>query len=165
MKKNALLLAFGIAALGLSSFAQAQTCSNPTLPGPPNQSASGDTCSATNDLGTLCGIFPSPDNDVVTRFVIDATRTATNITINTTTPTWNFRAFLLQGTCGPSSCADSVDGAGEGGAETLNVATLGNGTYFLVVNTSGDPSTATCGAFTWAADGRLPVQLKNFSID
>ena len=166
MKKNALLLAFGFAAFGLTSLAQAQTCASPIVPGPPSQSASGDTCAAANDIGTFCGLFPSPDNDVVTRFNIDATRTATSIAITTSTATWNFRAFLLQGSCGvAATCADSVDSAGEGGAENLAVGALGNGTYYLVVNTSGDPSTANCGAFTWVANGRLPVQLKNFSID
>lgn len=166
MKKNALLLAFGLAAFGLTSLAQAQSCASPVLPSVPPQSASGNTCTAANDIGTFCGLFPSPDNDVVTRFVVDATKTATSIAITTSTPTWNFRAFLLQSTCGvAATCADSVDSAGEGGTENLSVAALGNGTYFLVVNTSGDPSTAACGSFTWTANGRLPVQLKNFSID
>lgn len=166
MKKNALLLAFGFAAMGLASFAQAQSCASPLIPSAPPQSGSGNTCTATNDIGTFCGLFPSPDNDVVFRFNIDATRDAASITVTNSTPTWNLRAFILQSTCGvAANCADSADSTGEGGAETIAVNTLGNGTYYLVVNTSGDASTANCGSFTWAANGRLPVQLKNFSID
>lgn len=167
MQKNAmrytLLLSLGALATGA---AQAQTCANP-IPFPFGvPSVAGNTCTSANDISTFCGLFPSPDNDVVTRFTVDATRTATAITISTSTPTWNFRAFLLQGTCSAATvCADSIDSFGDGGAETLLVGSLPVGAYFLVVNTSGDPSTASCGAFTAAANGRLPVQLKSFSID
>lgn len=166
MKKNALLLAFGLAAFGLTSLAQAQSCASPLGASAPPQGGAGNTCTSANDIGTFCGLFPSPDNDVVFRFVIDATKTANNIAITNSTANWNLRAFILQGSCGvAATCADSVDSTGEGGNENFNIAALGNGTYFLVVNTSGDASTANCGSYTWQADGRLPVQLKNFSID
>lgn len=159
----ALLLTSTLLAAGA---AQAQTCASPGVPTVPPQSASANTCTTANDIGTLCGLFPSPDNDAVFRYVIDNTRTATAIAITTATPTWNFRAFLLQGACGvAATCADSVDSAGEGGTEVINVGTLGSATYYLVINTSGDPSTATCGQVTWTSNGRLPVQLKNFSVD
>lgn len=158
-----LLISLGVLAAGA---AQAQTCASPILFSLPPPGAAGNTCAATNDISTFCGLFPSPDNDVVTRFTVDATHTATTITISTSTPTWNFRAFLLQASCGAAAiCADSADSALEGGAETLNINGLGNGHYYLTIDTSGDPSTANCGAFTATANGTLPVQLKSFSID
>lgn len=161
--RRALLLSAGLLAAGAS---QAQTCASPTPISPPPQSSTANTCATANDIGTFCGLFPSPANDAVSRYIIDGSRTATGIAITTSTATWNFRAFLLQGSCGvAATCADSVDSAGEGGLETINVGTLPAGTYYLVVDTSGDPSTAACGSFVWTSNGRLPVQLKNFSID
>lgn len=160
----ALLLPFTLVA---AATAQAQTCASPLLPALPPQSGSANTCSSSNDIGTFCGLFPSPDRDVVFRYIIDGSRTATAIAVTNGTANWNLRAFLLQGSCGvAATCADSVDDNGEGGFENFtNLASLPAGTYYLVVDTSGDPSTATCGTFTWAANGRLPVQLKTFSID
>lgn len=159
----ALLLPFSLIA---AATAQAQTCASPQLPGPPPQSGSANTCTSSNDIGTFCGLFPSPDNDVVFRYIIDGSRTATALAITNGTANWNLRAFLLQGSCGvAATCADSADNNGEGGFEDFVVTNQPPGTYFLVVNTSGDASTANCGAFTWAANGRLPVQLKTFSID
>ena len=168
MKKNALLLAFGFAALGMASFAQAQTCASPLTPSAPPQSGSGDLCAggATNDLGTLCGLFPAPANDSIYRFNIDGTRDATTITVTNNTPAWDVAAYVLSGTCGGGACLDAVDNAGVGANESVAVGSLTNGTYYLVITTSPtNGASAACGAFSWAANGRLPVQLQNFSIN
>jgi hypothetical protein len=165
MKKNALLLAMVLSFGGISTV-HAQACgtiSTPTAP-PQASPAPVDLCTGANGLGTLCGLFPSPENDVVYSFNIDATRTATNITISTSTPTFNVAAALIAAPCGPTACADVADNVGAGASETLNVATLANGSYFLAITTS--PGTLpNCGTVSWVADGRLPVQLQEFSVN
>lgn len=169
MKKNALLLAFGVAALGTVSLAQAQTCASPLTPTAPPQGSqvAGNSCGGTNSIGTMCGLFDSTTfNDVIYRFNVDATRTATSIVVTNTTPTWNARAIVLSGSCSPAAgCPALADDNGAGGNETLAVGSLAAGAYYLVIDTSGDVPSDACGSFTWAANGILPVQLTNFSID
>lgn len=165
MNKNALLLALGLTAVACAGSAAAQSCASPSiipLVGA-NHTVTGDTCAGSNQLGTLCGAFSSPENDVIYRFNIDATRTAITFTLSTTTATWNPAMLYLSGSCGGGvSCADVADTNGAGANETMTVPT-GNGAYYLVVTSS--PGVGGCGAFTLAADGRLPVALQNFSID
>lgn len=157
------VLALGLAAAGSAS---AQSCASPsTIPlfGEATHTANGDTCAGANQLGTLCGAFPSPENDVIFRFNIDNTRTSTVITLSTTTPTWNPAMLYLSGSCGGGvSCTDVADDNPAGGFESI-VAPIANGAYYLVVTSS--PGSGGCGAFTVDAFGRLPVALQNFSID
>jgi hypothetical protein len=165
MKKNAFLLASGLLALAGVGSAQAQSCASPlVIPfvgG--NHTVTGDTCAGTNQLGTLCGAFSSPENDIIYRFNIDATRTATTFTLSTSTGTWNPAMLYLAGSCGGGvSCVDVGDNNGAGATETMNVPT-GNGVYYIVITSS--PGVGGCGAFTLAANGKLPVALQKFSVE
>lgn len=165
MNKNAFVLALGLVAAAGAGSAAAQSCASPsTIPLVGGvHTADGDTCAGSNQLGTLCGAFSSPENDVIFRFNIDNTRTSTSITLSTTTPTWNPAMLYLSGSCGGGvSCSDVADSNGAGLSETMTAPTA-NGAYYLVVTSS--PGTGGCGAFNVNAIGRLPVALQNFSID
>ncbi|TDR43267.1 hypothetical protein DFR29_107280 [Tahibacter aquaticus] len=166
MNKNALLLAVGLTAAAFVGTASAQSCASPsiiTLTGN-NHAITSTTCApAVNQLGTLCGAFNSPENDVIYRFNIDATRTSSTLSLSTTDAAWNPAFLYLSGSCGGGvNCAEVGDNGGNGVTETMPTPT-GNGTYYLVVTSS--PGAGGCGAFTVDATGRLPVALKNFSID
>lgn len=167
MKKSALLLIAGFVLAGTGS-AFAQSCASPfRIPKDTSghHTVSGTTCApAINQLGTLCGAFNSPENDVIYRFTIDpSTRTSDTLTLSTTEPTWNAAFLYLKGSCGGGvNCADVGDNFGAGGTETMPTPQAG-GAYFLIVTSS--PGTGGCGAYTVDAGGRLPIALKSFSID
>lgn len=168
MKKNALLLIVSVAAAASGRPAFAQSCASP-IRIPANSSShhivSGTTCApAVNQLGTLCGAFNSPENDVIYYFTIDpSTRTSHTLTLSTTDPTWNAAFLYLSGSCGGGvNCAEVGDNFGAGGTETMPTPQAG-GAYFLIVTSS--PGTSGCGAYTVDAGGRLPVSLHSFSID
>ncbi|UXI66948.1 hypothetical protein [Tahibacter amnicola] len=166
MKKNAFLLAAGLLTLGMGA-AHAQSCASPSiipLVGGTNHVINGvDGCAGANQLGTLCGSFNSPENDVVFSFNIDGTRTATTFTLSTSTPAWDPAMLLMSGSCGGgATCTDVAANNGAGANETMAVPT-GNGLYYLVVTSS--PGTGSCGTFSLDAGGRLPVALQKFSVE
>jgi hypothetical protein len=150
-----------------SGGAYAQTCAAPLrLGGPtptPIATFTGDTCAATNELGTVCIFGSSPGNDMVYTVHIAAPYTATSVTLTNGTPAWNPALLLLQGACnGNTPCPRNADGTGAGGNETLNVGGLADGDYLLLVtSTNGD---STCGSFTMDVNGNLPVTLQSFDV-
>jgi hypothetical protein len=165
----ALCLAFGIA-----GSAAAQTCASPltfNFANPQAPTGSGDTCTATNSITDICNeASPSPGNDVVYAFNVNsagaAGYTALNLALTTSSGTFNPVLALIGpnvACSGDATCLRTASTGGAGAGETLNVGTLGNGSYFLIV--SADPGGATCGQFTVTASGSLPVALQNFSID
>jgi hypothetical protein len=165
MNKNALMLALGLVAAAGAGSAAAQSCASPSVIPLVGiiHTVTADTCAGSNQLGTLCGAFSSPENDIIYRFNIDNTRTASMFSLTTTTATWNPAMLYLSGSCGGGvSCADVADSNTAGGSETMFVPTA-NGAYYLVITSS--PGSGGCGAFTLDTAGRLPVALQNFSID
>ncbi len=167
MKKTSHIIASCLAplALCLSGAAFAQSCGTPlSFTTPANApTASGNTCTGTNTLGTLCGLFNSPENDDVYTFSVGAGYTATSIALTTTSGTYNPAMALITGSCGGgTSCSQVADDNGAGAGETISVAGLGNGTYFLIVSAS--PGSGTCGDYNITANGNLPVKLQSFSV-
>lgn len=166
MKKNALLGIVSLVAVAATGPAFAQSCASPAVVGlvGANHTATGTTCApAVNQLGTLCGAFNSPENDVIYRFNIDNTRTSTTFTLSTTDPAWNPAFLYLSGSCGGGvNCTEVGDNFGAGATETMPVP-VGNGAYYLVITSS--PGSGGCGSYTLDGGGRLPVALKSFSID
>jgi hypothetical protein len=143
--------------------AVAQTCASPTVLtgiGTP----SGDTCSASNELGTVCIFGSSPANDIVYSIGIVAGYTATTVALTNSTPAWNAALLLLQGACnGNTPCPRNADANGAGGNEFLDVSGLASGNYLmLVTSTNGDPS---CGSYTLAVNGGVPVELQSFDVN
>lgn len=158
-----------ITALGLllAGPALAQTCASPIdIPPPPpaGVNIAGDTCTSSNTLGTLCGLFGSPENDLVYRFETTSPYTATTFTLNNNTPAWNAAMFRLGATCGGGAdCLNDADANGAGGNESFSVTGLTNGVHHLIITSS--PEAGGCGAFSLNINGTLPVELQSFSID
>lgn len=162
--KNA-LLAFTASLLAVcAGSAGAQSCASPaTIPLVANMhQVSGTTCApSVNQLGTLCGAFNSPENDVIYRVNKDSL-TATTITLSTPDAGWNPAFLWLAGSCGGGvACAEVGDNAGAGGTETMTIPGP-LGVYYLVITSS--PGSGGCGAYTVDAP-RIPVTLKSFNID
>lgn len=160
--------------LGMAGSAAAQTCASPLAYDTPTSgpTASGDTCTQGSAvLGDICGaFFENPSPDVLFRFNINPAGpngfTATNIALTTSSGGFNPILAVMGpgGNCDANAACPrtgSLNGAGAG--ETVSVAGLAAGSYFLLV--SGDGTTTNCGQYTITANGTLPVQLKNFSID
>lgn len=167
MKKNAFLLAaLGVVAFAGVNTAQAQSCAAPVrmqIDGGGNHTATGDTCAGANQLGTYCsGLANSPENDIIYAYTIDATRSATSITLATSTPAFNPALAIVTTCSGSATCVGDADIGGAGASETV-VFPQAVGNYFLIVSAS--PESSTCGAFTLTANGRLPVSLQNFSVE
>src|SRR5689334_21540038 len=116
MKTRNTLLAIALLTLGVSGVSQAQSCGSPSGPLPGSGAAvSGNTCTGANQLGTLCGAFASPENDIVYSFTIANPHTGTTFTLTNNTPAWNPGLVLLSGSCGGGvSCADVADNGGAG---------------------------------------------------
>jgi len=158
-------------ALTVSGAVFAQSCGSPLGFNTPAAApvATGNTCTGANNLGTLCGLFNSPENDDVYQFTIGGTHTSTSITLTTTSSTFNPAIALLSATCGGgTSCTDVADSntVSAGGAtsgEVLATGSLAAGTYFMVVSAS--PGTGTCGDYNLASNGTLPVELQKFSVE
>lgn len=139
----------------------AQTCASPIALR--DGSTSGDTCAATNELGTVCIFGSSPANDIVYSVTIVTPYLATSVSLVNNTPTWNAAMLLLQGACnGNTPCPRNADANGAGGNELLDVSGLAGGNYLLVVtSTNGDPG---CGSYGLVVNGNVPVELQSFDV-
>lgn len=146
----------------VSGGAFAQTCASPTVL-LSNANVTGDTCGATNELGTVCIFNTSPGNDIIYSFTIVTPYTATQMALTNNTPAWNPALLLLNGACnGNTPCPRNADANGPGGNETLAVDGLQAGNYLMVVTaTNADTS---CGSFGLTVNGSLPVTLQDFTV-
>ncbi|UXI67685.1 hypothetical protein [Tahibacter amnicola] len=164
MKCIAPVLLAALMGVMTTGLAQAQSCASPlTVPaiGPQQHIATGNTCTESNQLGTLCGSFNSPENDVVYRATIENVPTSA-ITLTTTTPTWDPAILYMTGSCGGGvTCTDVAASNGAGANETMAAPTAA-GTYYVVITSS--PGTGGCGQYT-IDFGRVPVTLQAFSVE
>ena len=145
-----------------SGGAFAQSCAAPIpLQGP--GTVSGDTCTGSNELGTLCIFGQSPSNDIIYQINVVVPYTANTISLTNNTPAWNAALVLISTACnGNSTCPRNADANGPGGNEVMNVAGLTAGTYFLAVTSA--PSDTTCGAYNVSSSGGFPVMLQSFDV-
>jgi hypothetical protein len=145
----------------VNSSASAQSCGAP-LSIYPRANVTGNTCMAQNELGTLCIVALSFANDIIYSFAVTSPYTATSISLTNNTPSWNAGMVLMLGECnGNTPCVRNADAGGPGANETLSVAGLADGAYFLVVtSTVGD---TTCGQYGLTVDG-TPVELLLFDV-
>src|SRR5690348_12389944 len=160
--KGAFVICAAAFAACVSGGAFAQTCVAPQVLSS-NADILGDTCAATNELGTLCIFALSPANDIVYSITLAPDYTIDGVVITNNTPTWNAAAVLIGGACdGNSACPRNADAAGAGASETLDLTRLTPGSYFIVV-TSG-PADTTCGSYELTAFGFIPVELQSFDV-
>jgi hypothetical protein len=158
------LCASVIAMLGLVAIpAMAQDCTTPLpLSGPSN--LTGNTCTATNALSTICLFSASPANDVIYTFTVAAGYTANSITLTPNDPTYAPGLIIITTACsGNSTCGLTASGA-PGATISLNVSggAVAPGTYWLAVTSAA--GTNTCGPYGLAVDGTLPVTLTDFTV-
>lgn len=164
MKSLAVIAAAGLAFAAPSLMAQ--TCASPsaTIATAPFD-GSGGTCASTREFDQVCGggmpiqgptnvwqVEVGPGND------FDAT-------VTPTTPAYNPAIFFIGPGCGAAaSCAEMDDANGAGAPETISMAGLAPGTYYIVV-TSMEAGAEGCGDYTLHVTETLPVELQSFSID
>jgi len=149
----------------LSANAFGQTC-NATgggLAGP--SSANLDLCTFTDQLTKDCGNSTTIGNanDAIFSFSLAA---GNNTTI-TVTPASTYSAYvgIMSGAaCNSTDTCGSTENvsASNGAATTTTTNGLSAGSYFLIVSNIND---TTCGTFTLAVSGALPVELQNFSVN
>jgi hypothetical protein len=166
MKFASSVLALGFAAVSSVSFAQ--TCASPTAfnTPPAGPVASGTTCGGTDSVSLYCGALDSASKpDAIYQMTLAAVgpnRTATQIALSGVTGA-GFGPIIVAYN---STCANGDGCASTGdGSSALSLAAVGAGTYFLAVSASPVDASGACGTFTLTANGTLPVQLQNFSID
>ena len=147
-----------------SSWASAQSCAAP-IPFPAaGRIAIGDTCTAQNELGTLCIFALSPSNDIIYSLTLIAPYSASTITLTNNQASWNAALVLIQGACnGDSTCPRVADRGGPGADESLDVVGLSDGTYFVVVTSTA--SDTSCGSYSLSVNDPIPVELQSFEID
>ena len=146
-----------------SSWASAQSCAAP-IPLAPLAEVTGNTCTAQNELGTLCIFAQSPSNDIIYSMTIVRPYSAITVALVNHTAAWNAALVLLQGACnGDSTCPRAADAGGPGADEVLDVSNLSDGTYFIVATSTA--SDTSCGSYLLVVDGSTPVELQSFEID
>lgn len=173
MNKFALAAALAL----VTPIAFAQTCTTPangdagwtTAPA----SNTGNTCGASDEFAQVCGggIFSAGPSNVWKVQVGDGNNFT--VTVTPTDTTYDTALFLVgPGACGPAAgcpTGGDADNAGAGDAETLSFSGIAAGTYYIVVDsTAGSANTAgsaSCGNYSLAVAGTLPVELKSFSIN
>lgn len=163
MKKTMISLAVLLAAPA----AFAQTCGsaipfNTPASGP---TASGTTCGAADPVALYCGAQDSVNKPEIIYSVNLAAagpgRTATSITITGAGAGFTPTIFLYTAAC---ATGDGCVQTGEAGFP-MDLTTVGAGTYTLAVSASPVDAANACGTYTITANGTLPVQLKNFSVE
>lgn len=160
MNRHSVLLAI-LSVMGVSAHAYAQTCAAPLLLSF-NAHLFGDTCTGSNELGTLCIFAQSPANDIIYSLTLAPDYTTTVISLTNNTPAWNAALVLVQGACnGNSTCPRNADAGAAGANETMDVSALTPGTYFVVVTST--TSDTSCGAYNLIANG-TPVELQSFEV-
>ena len=173
MNKKLMMVVLGtmFASAGTDVFATACVADATfTAPGP----ASGNTCSATNQLVKTCGDTTPIGNgkDFIYSVTLGATNSAQFTVISpgaagATTGFNPYVAFMNGAPCNSLDTCSTPNAENVGNANTNVVvgptANAGAGTYFLVIT---DAASATnCGPFNVTLQGTLPVELKTFSVE
>ena len=152
------------------------TCATPVSIASLPFSQAGNSCGGTNNINDydspacLANLaFPYPGPEDVWAITVGAGN-ALNISASLTGSTGDLALFLV-GTCGSgTSCiTTSNDAIGPGaGPEQIPPADttgLAAGTYYVYVDSYYGTGSASCGTYTLAVTGTLPVSLEAFSID
>ncbi|HET9033453.1 MAG TPA: hypothetical protein VFN25_11170 [Dokdonella sp.] len=167
--KKILTCSIALASLALAGSAFGQACTpsagTPALNGTNSNTTTGayDTCSATNQLSFMCSSSgTSTAIDAIWSITLGPGAISGNLTVNTTTPTYDMYIALMQGTCADTSaCPREADSNPAGQSETIDLTGLAAGQYFLAVTSF---TTGQCGSVTLDLP-TLPVTLQGFSVE
>ena len=146
------------------AFAQTCTATSGALTGANSNSAVNfDTCTATDQLAVSCsGLNPiGPAQDAIWSLAIGPGAHSGSIGIATSNAAFDVYAGIMSGACsGGAPCPVEADSNGAGGAESLAIDGLANGTYYLLVTSFS----ASCGPVTLTLP-TLPVALQGFTVE
>ena len=145
-----------------SGSASAQTCAAP-IPIYHFFRYTDDTCTAQNELGTLCIFAQSPANDIIYTISLAPPFDDDFVVLVNKTAAWNAALVLIQACDGDSTCPRVADAGGAGADELLDVRGLTTGTYFVVVTSAA--SDTSCGSYSLSVSFFIPVELQSFDID
>lgn len=137
-------------------------------------SQAGNTCGGTNNIsdysGPVCSgdlPFPYPGPEDIWAITV-GTGNSLNISANLGGSTGDLVVFVLSACGDGASCfAHSQDAIGPGaGPETVpTISGLTPGTYYIYIDSYYGSGSASCGTYTLAVTGTLPVSLESFRID
>ena len=150
----------------------AQSCSSPT------PLASGQTITNAGGLPTTCGGDQSFTDICGGATLTGASRVYSlgvgpspsgSITVTPTAPTTYNTAIAIVGpgaSCAASlgTCDATSDSSNTSGAETVSLAGLAAGTYYLVISWFDTTAANQCGPYGLTV-GTLPVKLQKFSVN
>lgn len=118
-----------------------------------------DATGATNNDGFIDGGCDNPMNDGAWYTFAG---TGGDVTVDLTeVGAWDPQLDIYSGTCGTFACAGTVDNGGNGGDETLTVATTIGTVYYINVGHYANADDESEGVYTIAVDGVLAT--KSFS--
>jgi len=171
MKNKSLIGLLALSAFGISSVAFGQTCATPIVV-TQGGSGSGNTCTAptgtgANTIGQYCGVVGSPENEIIYTVHLGAAASGATFDVTGVGAGFNPALVLFQAADATACLVASnciglpADSAGNGGNESLSLPGPA-GDYYIAV--TGSPGSGTCGAFSWASAGTLPVKLTGFSV-
>ncbi|TCO41922.1 hypothetical protein EV148_102276 [Dokdonella fugitiva] len=161
------VLALGaiVAGFGFSSLALAQTCASPAIwamdaTGSP--ALAGTTCGHETGIVGTCQTFTAPGAAYVVRINVIAPATFTDIAF-TGGPGYTLAAYLVPEASGCNANAACTT-TGDGTTHMLHVD-IPPGAYYLIITGADFDAPGSCGTFTAASNGFLPVTLQSFNID
>lgn len=167
--KKILSCSIALAGLAMVSSAFAQTCvpstGTPALGGSNSNTTTApyDTCGAIDALNQMCSSSgTSGATDAIYSLNLGPGAISGNLTVNTTSPTYDIYIALMQGACsGASPCLREEDANPAGGSETIPLTGLAAGQYYLAVTSF---TAGQCGPVTVDLP-TLPVTLQGFSVE
>lgn len=145
-----------------NAFGQACTATGGPLTGPSTNNY--DLCTFTDQLAQDCGNSTNIGNakDAIFSFNL----VAGNNTTITVTPANTYQAYvgIMSGaSCNSTDTCGSTENESASNGAPVSTSTngLAAGSYFLIVS---NIENTTCGTFTLAVSGSLPVKLQKFSV-
>ena len=186
--KNIATLLLACTCVGATGFVYAAggTCAAPGSLSPTNAAgtASGNTCTdgtggtaTANQVASYCGLQdlssqPQEVYKVSLAAAGTAGRTATSLSISSTTASFSASMYLFPGATS-TDCANGGPPCGNAGDKTGAIdltagdaAVAAAGTYYLVIGASQleAHSASACGDYNLAWNNALPVKLQGFSV-
>ena len=152
-----------VAAVAIANSAAAQTCANPVpYQGNLTPALSGTTCGGDTTAAGYCGgNLDAPGPAFVMRSTLNFHRTATSITVNGGA---GYDAIILMSQVS-DGCGTNAPCVATGDASSpINLSTVPDGDYYLIVTAATFDVPGSCGTFTVATNGDLPVELIGFTV-
>lgn len=120
-----------------------------------------------NNTGTggPCNTYPYPGPELIYRYDVGAGNDVT-VTLTPTNPA-DMGVFIVSDCANTLSCVGFADAVGGGAVSTVAFGPDGltPGSYWVYVDSFYMSGAASCGNYTLAVSGTVPVELMEFSVD